>query len=53
MKARLEAAVADAAAFVQRRPADSIETIDAAGLAVLLGELRSCGRLARRASSGR
>jgi oligoendopeptidase F len=39
MKERLEAGVADAAAFVERWPVDAIGTIDAPELATLLGEL--------------
>ena len=39
MKERLEGAVADAAAFVERWPADAIETIEPERLAALLGEL--------------
>jgi len=39
MKERLEAAVADAAAFVARWPAESLETIEATSLRVLLREL--------------
>ena len=39
MKDRLEGAVAEAAAFVERWPADALATIDSAQLATLLGEL--------------
>src|SRR5262245_25501787 len=39
MKERLEAAVADAAAFVERWPAESLETIEPTSLRVLLHEL--------------
>src|SRR5437016_6184696 len=39
MKERLEAAVADAHAFVERWPADLIEAIEPDDLATLLGEL--------------
>ena len=39
MKERLEAAVADAAAFVERWSAESLETIEPAGLRALLREL--------------
>jgi oligoendopeptidase F len=39
MKERLEGAVADAAAFVERWPADALATLEPARLATLLGEL--------------
>lgn len=39
MKERLDAAVADAAAFVERWPADGVAGLDPTQLAVLLGEL--------------
>jgi oligoendopeptidase F len=39
MKERLEGAVADAAAFVERWPADAVAAIEPARLATLLGEL--------------
>jgi oligoendopeptidase F len=50
MKERLEAAVADAAAFVERWSAESLETIEPAGLQALLHELaeiRAAGYEAR------
>ncbi len=39
MKERAEAAVADAAAFVERRPVETIQAAEPAALAELLGEL--------------
>ena len=47
MKERLEAAVADAAAFVERWPAKSLETIEPTSLQTLLRELADI-RAARR-----
>src|SRR6476620_1705760 len=50
MKERLEASVADAAAFVERWSAKSLETIEPAGLRALLHELaeiRAAGYEAR------
>jgi oligoendopeptidase F len=41
MKARLDSAVADASAFVERWPADSLPAIEPVDLATLLGELAS------------
>ena len=44
MRERLDAAVADAAAFVERWPVESLETIEPTGLRALLGEDRTWHR---------